>query len=325
MSSRTCSRCKQPRLLSGFRRPAQRTSFRAARTAGAVSESFRQCCQCARHSATYRCNAVVRSRAVLAAKRRATESNGYLCRLYGALRARCPASLAAPGFWQTLGDFREFVGKQRPRCAHCDIELVFSSRDPQGLDRQVTLDRLKTADTTNLYVPANVVLACRFCQFTRNDATLHHWRDYLQTILAPEGPLREIVVTCPNQEEHSRLALTRYQPYKATLPSEWITDQFDKQRGRSLLGNLPMHYCTGKAQCLFKASIDRIDNAGDHSVGNVWLVTRGEQFGKRTVRDGEPMTIARWARCRDARRHGSSGTCDNSQGPKPLVHQSPRS
>jgi hypothetical protein len=326
LNMRSCTRCGIVKPSNYYCRPSERTTRMVGyqiitkgsappRIRGHMYNNYKTCNACHTINSKFRARVEVRQRACMSTRMAAETRDGYLTRLYGSLRARCPASLDAPEFWDNVAAFRSWIAQETTRCTPiercgwCGIELLFSSIDAKGLDRQITLDRRHTARDTSLglsgsqeYTPANVVIACRFCQLARNDASIAHWKDYRRILFASRtAPTAQSI--CSNSTTITPGAhLHKTQAHYAELPDGWALKQFLTQSQCSLLTpGMPLHCCTGRNQCLFAVSVDRIDNSKGHTVDNVWLSTRGEQYSKRTVRGGEPMTVDRWQRCREAR------------------------
>lgn len=84
------------------------------------------------------------------------------------------------------------------------------------------------------------------------------------------GALRNLYVKCRKYPKNVK--------YECDLDIEYLLSLFKQQNGKCKITNIPMAHCHG---CLQSISIDRIDNQRGHLKGNVQLVCKFANLGRR--------------------------------------------
>lgn len=181
------------------------------------------------------------------------------------------------------------------RCNCCGVVVLFSMSDELFLSRQASWSR---DDLSKEYSLDNLIIICRFCQYSKGASSRDQLYEYLETLL--------FGVDRTNHQHDEKWAMSTLNAKKKKdnrwngadsyklLNGVWVNDQILKQHGCSPLSGVEIHRCTSK-HCLLKMSVDRIKNVDKtHTASNCWLTTIGENYSKRGVHKRYTMTNAMW-------------------------------
>jgi hypothetical protein len=132
-------------------------------------------------------------------------------------------------------------------------------------------------------------------------------QEWISTVLFGHPPPRHTVNTAwatrAIGHNENRKDTHQGKSFLKAFDGSWVKTMFEDQGGFSPrhLGHMELHRCT-EAHCLFRISVDRIDNEEkEHRRDNCALTTFAENLSKMSMRKDIPMTNRRWQMCVIAR------------------------
>ena len=218
--------------------------------------------------------------------------HGGVEQLWAILASECKSHSARKDSRLRAADIGDICAKQQGECFYCSIPLLLrrGTRSPD----QVSVERVNDGEN---YRKDNVVLTCWLCNRMRNKNSWQLMESFLLVWLGGDASAREIHHHANRNWANAVIKSANKEDKKSGLTPEWtkalMMEKYDALDGRCQASGIKMCRCD-EPRCLFKASIDRIDNGKGHTLANSRLVCFGinsargdlsiEQFEKEVER-----------------------------------------